>query len=30
MQEIMKEENIAAIWDSKNLLDKIVLQYLEK
>jgi kynurenine 3-monooxygenase len=30
MQEVMKEENIAVIWDSKNLLDKIVLEYLEK
>jgi kynurenine 3-monooxygenase len=30
MQEIMKEENIENIWDSRNLLDKIVLNYLEK
>ena len=30
MQHIMKEENIEQVWDSRNLLDKIVLNYLEK
>ncbi|MFN2439499.1 MAG: FAD-dependent oxidoreductase, partial [Chitinophagaceae bacterium] len=30
MQEIMNEENIEEVWDSRNLLDKIVLDYLEK
>ena len=30
MQQIMEEENIEQVWDSRNLLDKIVLNYLEK
>jgi kynurenine 3-monooxygenase len=30
MQEIMKAENIEEIWDSRNLVDKIVFTYLEK
>ena len=30
MQDIMNEENIEQVWDSRNLLDKIVLNYLEK
>lgn len=30
MQEIMKEENIEKVWDSRNLMDKIILNYLGK
>ena len=30
MQKVMKEENIEELWNSRNLLDKIVLEYLEK
>jgi kynurenine 3-monooxygenase len=30
MQEIMKMDNIEELWNSRNLLDKIVLEYLEK
>ena len=30
MQKIMQQENNEQVWDSRNLIDKIVLNYLEK
>ena len=30
MQKIMKQEGIEELWNSRNLLDRIVLEYLEK
>jgi kynurenine 3-monooxygenase len=30
MQEVMRRSDIETVWDTRNLLDKIVLEYLEK